>query len=126
MARVELMNRPDKRRTCASCLARIRFAEPNKQGSWTTISMPSIAFLQLRAAATEFDGLTADSDEPVTVVDFINWLAPSIPGSTRYLAHDVPEMEGQSRTEGANKAGVKPTRHGNPDPLPFLDRRRVA
>ena len=121
------MTRIDKRRTCASCLARIKFGSPGIEGAWTKIAIAPQTFQYLRAAAIEFDTLTADSGVQVTTEEFLDWLAPSVYGSSRYLASQrVQEVSGRNLIEAPNKKGTRPTSHGNPFPLPVLDRRDAA
>lgn len=87
------MTRIDARRTCSSCLARLRYGRP--KGEWTIIEMTTAAFEYLREAAKEFDARSENDGDPVTALTFLEWVAPSVTGSTRHLPSlRVPEVIG--------------------------------
>ena len=101
-------------RICPTCRIRWRVKRPIDVG-WSQMSRNDYRWLEQMAA--QFD---AESGELFTATDFVAWIRADITAFGRY---QVPEMEGRSTVETANKTGTKPTRHGRPDPTPYADLR---
>jgi hypothetical protein len=76
------MTRYSERRICLSCRARIKLGEPSP-GAWATIDMDSLALRRLYEAAAEYVGLCRDAGETPDVIEFLDWLSPSVSSSDR-------------------------------------------
>jgi hypothetical protein len=120
----EPMSRPT---ICHSCRARFKFGHPAASDNWRKIDMSPTTFRALQQAATEFDQLSEEAGEYQTAQEFLDWLAPSIPGTEQHEAREKrPDTEGVAVVVGGNTKGNGHTRITTTDPLPFAPLRRLV
>lgn len=115
-----------KKEYCPSCKARVRYGHPAPSDNWARLNIHPMTFYQMQQAAAEFDQLSSESGIYPTAQEFLDWLAPSIPGTSQHnAARNVPEAEGKAIIDRPNKVGASATRTSTPDPLPFAPIRAV-
>ena len=105
-------------KTCPTCHVRWRVKLPHELTQAPSTVTPQMYRWLVDAAETfmkEAEG------EPFTVADFVWWIKLDLLGHA-----PIPESVGRNLIEAPNKRGTKPTSHGNPFPLPVLDRRDAA
>lgn len=116
----------DTQRWCPSCRARAKYGHPNPSDNWSKLNLSTRMFYILQQAAAEFDQLSQEAGEYPTAMEFLDWLAPSIPGTAQFTASQKrEEAEGLAIMEYPNRTGEMRTRTTTTDPLPFAPLRGV-
>ena len=117
----------DKQRHCSSCNARVKFGHPAPSDNWAKINLSTRTFYIIQQAAAEFDQLSLEAGEYPTALEFLDWLAPSIPRTAQHNAAEKRrEVEGVAVVVGGNTKGNGYTRITTTDPLPFAPLRRLV
>jgi hypothetical protein len=117
----------DKQRHCSSCNARVKFGHPAPSDNWAKINLSTRTFYIIQQAAAEFDQLSLEAGEYPTASEFLDWLAPSIPGTAQHNAAEKrPDAAGRAIIDTPNRTGAMHTRTTTTDPLPFAPVRRLV